>query len=76
MTPLSPNLPATPTKLLDPKTLIEDSYYIETVSGTRAMVHRKGDVVIAFDKDLEEMELSAEIVAELKSLEYLFIKKQ
>ena len=70
VTPLSPNLPAAPTMLLeDPKELSEDSYYVESVSGVRTMVHRKGDVVIAFDKDLEEVELSDEIIAELKSFE-------
>lgn len=70
VTPLSPNLPAAPTKLLeDPKELGEDSYYVEPVSGTRAMVHRKGDVVIAFDSALEEVELSSDIISELKSFE-------
>lgn len=68
VTPLSPTLPATPTALEESE-LVEDSYYVEAVSGTRMMVHRNGDVVIGFGTNLEEVEIAPDIISEVKSFE-------
>lgn len=66
ISPLSPILPATPTKLLeDPRNLIEDSYYVEPYDGIRTMIHRREGVLVAFDKDLEEVDLPPIIAEEL-----------
>lgn len=70
ISPLSPTLPATPTRFLNnPRDLIEDSYYIEPYDGLRAMIHRKDGVVMAFDKDLEEIEVPDKIKTELLGIE-------
>jgi len=70
ISPLSPILPATPNqRLSDPRGLFEDSYYVEPMDGMRATIHRKEGVVIGFDKDLEEIDLSGPISTELLKIE-------
>ena len=68
--PLSPTLPATPSMFLeDPRDLIEDSYYIEPYAGLRMMIHRKGSVLMAFDKELEEVDIPDAVAEELLKIE-------
>jgi len=66
ITPMSPILPASPTIVLeDPRDLIAGSYYIEPYAGIRAMIHRKENLLMAFDRDLEELDIPDIISKEL-----------
>ena len=70
ITPLSPILPASPSVILqDPVDLAEDSYYVESCEGVRAMIHRKLDTLLGFGADLEEIDIPEAISAELLSIE-------
>ena len=70
ISPLSPILPATPSqRLSDPRELFEDSYYVEPCEGMRVTIHRKEDVIMGFDKDLEEVDLPEPISTELSKIE-------
>jgi glyoxylase-like metal-dependent hydrolase (beta-lactamase superfamily II) len=68
--PLSPTLPATPSMILgDPQNLVEDSYFLEPYAGLRMMIHRKDSVLMAFDRELEEMDIPDAVAEDLLKIE-------
>lgn len=70
--PMSPILPAHATKEIDRKsayTLFEDSYYLEPISGLRAMIHRRENHLMAFDSELEELDIPEKVADDLLSVE-------
>lgn len=70
--PMSPILPAQATREIDKTSafsLFEDSYYLEPITGIRTMIHRRENHIMAFDSDLELLDIPQMIHDELLSLE-------
>ena len=70
--PMSPIPPAQATREIDRESaysLFEDSYYLEPISGIRAMIHRRENHIMAFGVDLEPLDIPKEVKGELLRIE-------